>query len=504
MAFDSVFNGDPTTPNVSASGEAAFGIDLATGQLYYRNPQDQNVAGWQECAGSGGGGASVKVNGSTVATPNFNGATPAAPTGYSNIIWQVAGSSVSAYAAASSASVTLSVDSGTPEVIAVGDLVCWGGNGNYGNGDGLIPADNSSPILGVALTSGGASSTISVQISGIATVNNSSMVESELVNATDPDNLGWGTNSSLGDTINDQYLAGVCISTPVAGQAQVMLTLCSAPPTPAPYFLKVYQAQGTVVAGQVVSMVNGTSDVVQACTSTMIPLGIAISVTRFGVTTCIGGVSPINAVMTGAAISPGDFLAVNDSSQVILAQPAPGQTIRTIGIAVDADSAHPGTTDQFIVYVIPQSVTGDSSNSGLLSKATGTITSAQILAFAATPVTIVADPGAGKYIQPWFFTMEFIPNTTPYSIGADQSINLTTVALNDSGGSQTAWTNFNGTGFIDQTVKQLGPNNAIAGAPFPLSAVEHVDLVVLGTGGSATLGDGTIAWTLYYTTETAV
>lgn len=236
MAFDSVFNGDPTTPNVSASGEAAFGIDLATGQLYYRNPQDQSVAGWQECAGSGGG---APIN-----SPNFTG-IPTAPTA--------------------------------------------------------------------------AASTDTTQIA--------------------------------------------------------------------------------------------TTEMVQAA---------------------------------------------------IAAAPPP---------------------------------------SGVLSKATGTITSAQILAFGATPVTIVADPGAGKYIQPWFFTMEFIPNTTPYSIGEGQSISLTTVALNGLGGS---WANFEGTGLIDQTVKQLGPNNAMAGAPFPLSVVEHVALVVLGTGGSATLGDGTIAWTLYYTTETAV
>ena len=71
MAVDSVFNGDPTTPNVSASGEAAFGIDLATGQLYYRNPQDQSVAGWRECAGSSGG---APIN-----SPAFTG-IPTAPT----------------------------------------------------------------------------------------------------------------------------------------------------------------------------------------------------------------------------------------------------------------------------------------------------------------------------------------------------------------------------------------------------------------------------------------
>lgn len=52
MSFDSVFNGDPNTPNVTSSGKATFGIDIATGQLYFK---DDAVAGWQETAGGSGG-----------------------------------------------------------------------------------------------------------------------------------------------------------------------------------------------------------------------------------------------------------------------------------------------------------------------------------------------------------------------------------------------------------------------------------------------------------------
>jgi hypothetical protein len=44
-----------------------------------------------------GGGTSVEVNGSTVDTPNFNNAAPAAPEGYVNVLWQVNGSEVSGY-----------------------------------------------------------------------------------------------------------------------------------------------------------------------------------------------------------------------------------------------------------------------------------------------------------------------------------------------------------------------------------------------------------------------
>src|ERR1035437_417765 len=39
----------------------------------------------------------LDVNGAPVANPNFNGAVPAAPLGATNVIWQVLGSSVSAY-----------------------------------------------------------------------------------------------------------------------------------------------------------------------------------------------------------------------------------------------------------------------------------------------------------------------------------------------------------------------------------------------------------------------
>ena len=60
MSFDSVFNGDPTTPGVSASGKASLGVNLATGQLYVK---DDSVAGWQKNAG--GIGEVASVNGKT-------------------------------------------------------------------------------------------------------------------------------------------------------------------------------------------------------------------------------------------------------------------------------------------------------------------------------------------------------------------------------------------------------------------------------------------------------
>src|ERR1019366_544128 len=42
-------------------------------------------------------GSSVDVNGVPIAAPNFNNTVPAAPGGATNVLWQVAGGSVSAY-----------------------------------------------------------------------------------------------------------------------------------------------------------------------------------------------------------------------------------------------------------------------------------------------------------------------------------------------------------------------------------------------------------------------
>src|SRR5580658_2606425 len=44
-----------------------------------------------------GGGSAVSVNGTSVASPNFNNTTPTAPGGYTNVIFQESGGFVSAY-----------------------------------------------------------------------------------------------------------------------------------------------------------------------------------------------------------------------------------------------------------------------------------------------------------------------------------------------------------------------------------------------------------------------
>lgn len=70
MGFDSIFNGDPTTPNVTSSGKAAFGIDLSSGQLYFR---DDASAGWQPVAGGTSGGVTSIIAGSGISVDQSTG-----------------------------------------------------------------------------------------------------------------------------------------------------------------------------------------------------------------------------------------------------------------------------------------------------------------------------------------------------------------------------------------------------------------------------------------------
>lgn len=138
-------------------------------------------------------------------------------------------------------------------------------------------------------------------------------------------------------------------------------------------------------------------------------------------------------------------------------------------------------------------VTLSATGAGTLTKASGTLSSAQIQALAVTPITLVAAPGAGKYLLPWYFTMEYVFNTAPYSVSGN---------LDLVGGTEAIWAQFDNVGFTDQSVNVLGPNNSVGGAPIPSSQVANQPLTILSDSDALTGGSGTINWVLYYTTET--
>jgi hypothetical protein len=115
-----------------------------------------------DTAVGGGGGGSVKVNGSTVASANFNGTTPAAPGGSTNVTWQFDGSgNVSAYSA--------STAPGSPTT-----SVQFNNSGAFGGSSNLV-WDNTNNQLSI----GGVSSTTSAALTIIGAAAGNAIVPIE-------------------------------------------------------------------------------------------------------------------------------------------------------------------------------------------------------------------------------------------------------------------------------------------------------------------------------------
>jgi hypothetical protein len=88
----SIGNGAPSIP-CGGSQNGNYYLDYATGNVY-----KCNGSSWgSPVATIGGGGSVVKVNGSTLATVNFNGTTPPPPGGNQNCTFQVSGQNVSCF-----------------------------------------------------------------------------------------------------------------------------------------------------------------------------------------------------------------------------------------------------------------------------------------------------------------------------------------------------------------------------------------------------------------------
>jgi hypothetical protein len=118
------------------------------------------------------------------------------------------------------------------------------------------------------------------------------------------------------------------------------------------------------------------------------------------------------------------------------------------------------------------------------------LSAAQLLALNGTPVQLVAAQGAGKVVIPFMIVLEFIPNTTPFTVGGANIliINGTNVGY---GGGPGSWS-----GLIDQTVKTL-----YSGAQFPPSVPVSVAAnapLTIGSSDVLSAGDGSLIVTTYY------
>ena len=130
-----------TTPTLNLNGSGAVTITkgpghtaLAAGDLN-GNVADTIFDGtnWelQNPQTPSGGGTSISVNGASVSNPNFNGTTPAAPSGAANVAYQVSSSNVSGNVPAATGSTPGVIKpDGTTCTVTSGVLTCAGSSGS--------------------------------------------------------------------------------------------------------------------------------------------------------------------------------------------------------------------------------------------------------------------------------------------------------------------------------------------------------------------------------------
>lgn len=139
---------------------------------------------------------------------------------------------------------------------------------------------------------------------------------------------------------------------------------------------------------------------------------------------------------------------------------------------------------------------------GQILKKIVTLTSAQLLALAVTPVQLIASPGAGKFINVLHIALNYTAGATPYTLGGAKAFNI------EHGSPSGAEYQVTTAGLLDQATSQISPSNGLAvfdpaQAYIPVSDMDNQNLQANGSGSTITLGNGTLTFIMYYTIESA-
>lgn len=136
--------------------------------------------------------------------------------------------------------------------------------------------------------------------------------------------------------------------------------------------------------------------------------------------------------------------------------------------------------------------TAQTEATALVQRATVSLTSAQILALRATPKTLVAAPGSGKYLELVSALLKLTATATAYTETADNMA----IRYTDGAGLQVSQT-IEATGFIDATGVTI-VTNALPKID-QIGLVANAALVLHNTGdGEYATGTGTIVVDILY------
>lgn len=204
-----------------------------------------------------------------------------------------------------------------------------------------------------------------------------------------------------------------------------------------------------------------------------------------------GGGGAVTSVFTrtGAVVATsGDYSVGQVTGAAPLASPA------LTGVPT-APTASPGTNTTQLATTAFVLANGGASP---IQQAIVVISSAQILALSATPVTLVPSPGAGKALALISITLQFKPATTPYTVPSGHQFNV----IPTPSGIPNVFQGFASaflpaTGFIDQADNEY--INAIPGQY--QASHDEIENQALGLvlNGPVTGGDGSLIATVNYT-----
>lgn len=124
---------------------------------------------------------------------------------------------------------------------------------------------------------------------------------------------------------------------------------------------------------------------------------------------------------------------------------------------------------------------------------TVTITSAQLLALHATPITLIAAPGAGQMILLQQASMEYVFNTTAYTVPVGANLRLLINGV-------TVGTDIAATGLLDQVANTIGYARAANQTTgIATATLANQPLTITNTNATEfTLGDGTLVVNVLY------
>ena len=213
-----------------------------------------------------------------------------------------------------------------------------------------------------------------------------------------------------------------------------------------PSLIKSYKAEADVLKHRILGYGSSEGQVITNPTQKFVFAGVADK---------LGGSlgynmdvvkEDISEVILGGTVAYGDELISDaNGAAIALADGVPGQVAMVIGIAQEA-----GTVGAIIRFHVMPYLTRVLGESDILITDT-TLTSAQILALNATPVQVLAAPGAGKAYIPVGCTAFYDYESAAYAeVAAGEDLVL---SYTDASGA-SLW-KFETTGFLDQTADQV-------------------------------------------------